>query len=376
MFGSDVLDVAIGVVVVYLLFALVVSTLNEMIARQLNLRSRHLKAGLAQLLDGDRASPGPLTELMMAHPLTRSLGANPSYMSATTFARVLIDSAADMERREHNLDTAPPITPGDAVAAFAREHPSSPLLGLLRPLAVEAGDDLTQFQQKLEDLFDDQMERVSGWYKRQTQWIMLGLALLVAATFNVDSIQLVESLQTDPSVREALIEVAPEILEAAEAELAAQQANGSSVEGATAISELQKQLSTRTLPFGRWIDANPNVVDPLEFPTNGWGWVYKILGILITGFAISMGAPFWFQALNKLVNLRGSGGKPPTAAEARAANGAGGDAAATTAAVAAAVGAAAALPGAESVRSPGAMTDPADAQLPTDDGPVPEGGSR
>ena len=196
----------------------------------------------------------------------------------------------------------------------------------------------------------------------------------------MDSIQLVESLQTDPSVREALVELAPELLETAETDEAestdaAGEETAAAVETpADAIDLLQTQLSTRTLPFGRWIDADPNVENPLEFPTDGWGWLYKVLGILITAAAISLGAPFWFDALNKLVNLRGSGGKPATAAEARATNG-GGDDATTAATVAAAittamntagVGTEAELRGPESVRSPNAMTEAEGEGLPTE----------
>ena len=36
----------------------------------------------------------------------------------------------------------------------------------------------------------------------------------------------------------------------------------------------------------------------------------KWLGFLITAFAISLGAPFWFDLLNKFINLRVSGAKP------------------------------------------------------------------
>jgi hypothetical protein len=39
-------------------------------------------------------------------------------------------------------------------------------------------------------------------------------------------------------------------------------------------------------------------------------WLKKFGGWLITGLAVSMGAPFWFETLNKLVNLRGAGANP------------------------------------------------------------------
>ncbi len=41
-------------------------------------------------------------------------------------------------------------------------------------------------------------------------------------------------------------------------------------------------------------------------------WVLYILGIIITGFSLSYGAPFWFDLLVKLVNIRRSGIKPET----------------------------------------------------------------
>ena len=36
----------------------------------------------------------------------------------------------------------------------------------------------------------------------------------------------------------------------------------------------------------------------------------NILGWLITALAVSLGAPFWFDLLNRLVKLRGTGTKP------------------------------------------------------------------
>ena len=129
----------------------------------------------------------------------------------------------------------------------------------LQPLVDEAKEDLEKFRESVEDWFDDGMTRVSGWYKRRAQLVLLVLGVVVAATFNVDSIQLVESLQTDPSVREALVELAPGLLETAETELAVSTDQAESTEPAAdgttaavenpthAIDLLQTQLSARTV---------------------------------------------------------------------------------------------------------------------------------
>jgi hypothetical protein len=40
-------------------------------------------------------------------------------------------------------------------------------------------------------------------------------------------------------------------------------------------------------------------------------WLFpKLLGWLLTALAISLGAPFWFDLLKKVINIRGAGGKP------------------------------------------------------------------
>ena len=39
----------------------------------------------------------------------------------------------------------------------------------------------------------------------------------------------------------------------------------------------------------------------------------KITGLLATILAIMMGAPFWFDLLNKISNMRSTGAKPPVA---------------------------------------------------------------
>ena len=39
-------------------------------------------------------------------------------------------------------------------------------------------------------------------------------------------------------------------------------------------------------------------------------WPNKLIGLLLTTFAISLGAPFWFDILNKVINLRSSGKAP------------------------------------------------------------------
>jgi hypothetical protein len=61
------------------------------------------------------------------------------------------------------------------------EHPN---------LLIQSGDNLSNFQRNLEDWYDAQMGRVSGWYKRWTT-VMLGtVGFLLAIIVNVDAVQI------------------------------------------------------------------------------------------------------------------------------------------------------------------------------------------
>ena len=52
-----------------------------------------------------------------------------------------------------------------------------------------------------------------------------------------------------------------------------------------------------------------------ESPKDSLAWAVKAIGIVFTGLALAFGAPFWFDVLSKLVQLRSSGRKPETAEE-------------------------------------------------------------
>jgi len=50
--------------------------------------------------------------------------------------------------------------------------------------------------------------------------------------------------------------------------------------------------------------------DSLNLTTGGW--IQRVLGWLLTMIAVSLGAPFWFDMLNKIINIRNAGTKPAT----------------------------------------------------------------
>ena len=187
----------------------------------------------------------------------------------------------------------------------------------------------------IEDWFNNSMDRLSGWYKRRAQTLAFFIGLSLALVLNVDSLQLATQLWRDPVVRQAL---------AAQANvLISQNPNGVSTPTASQLMELNNQISQLNIPIG-WVgtalpasptgsvqigDGSTQVCNPIPssntelfglflvnqcYPlintplfNDPAGWLMKAFGLLLTGIAAAQGAPFWFDVLKNVVNVRLTG---------------------------------------------------------------------
>jgi len=190
-----------------------------------------------------------------------------------------------------------------------------------------------------EKWFDDAMDRASGWYKRNAQKLAFAIGLILALLFNVDSVGIATQLWIQPTLRQSLAKAA----ENYQLQESSSQPQGGVTNPAETINRLQNSLSGLHLPIGWTFEAlGPNIFDPAvdrctlfprpagegqkgkdvfgmaingtckiwTNPPQGWGILSKTLGFLITGLAAMQGAPFWFDILKNLVNIRNSGVKP------------------------------------------------------------------
>jgi len=270
MFGSTVLEVAIGLVFCYASVSVVASSLYEGVASVFKLRAYTLLAGVKDLLnDGEFTG---LAKDLYQHALVnpRSDGSAtdgkapsvlPSYVDPKNFAMALIDTLQK--------------TPGDFQALKAKidEVPDAQIRALLQGMYMRAGGAAGKFQDDLERWFDDGMARVSGAYKRMSQLWTFVIGLVIVIALNIDTCRLFESLWNHP----ALV-----------AQISAPNDQG-------AQDALANVKNLEALPIG-WQKA------PSSLLTIG-GW-------LLTALSVLFGAPFWFDLLQRLVNLRGTGEKP------------------------------------------------------------------
>lgn len=322
---GPILEVSIGLIFVYFILSIICSGLNEATAGVFGRRARWLERGIRSLLqdaDGSRCSEiyqHPLIRVLIrkSYASRRGKDKKPSYIPARTFALAFLDTV---------MPQAPLAGPGgdpEALQKLERAIDALPTAHLKRTLSLfvkEAQGDVNELRKRVEQWFDDTMDRVSGWYTRQTHLLLLLWALGLAVALNVDTITLVQNLYKDPSVREAVVEVAQWKVEEG-------QGRPSSVTGAAKTVEGLQQLN---LPLGwrSWTEVKtafsscPRAPCPPN-PRNldvGRG-LFKIVGLLLTAAALTVGAPFWFDLLGRLVTVRSAGKRPPPPQKAEEAGG-------------------------------------------------------
>ncbi|MET0982340.1 MAG: hypothetical protein ABWY02_09585 [Telluria sp.] len=280
MFGSSVLEVAIGLTFCYGTVALIVATVQEALAAAFRLRANTLLAGIKSMLNDPRFEA--LAQAVYTHPLVnphsdgsrvdeRTLASKPSYVEPAHFAIALIDSIqkipGDFARLRADID--------------AVDDPQVRLA--LQALHARAGGDLERFQRSVASWFDNAMQRVSGNYKRRQLLISFLLSLLLAILFNIDSISLFRALWQQPQLA----------------------AHIGAVPAALDTQTLQQLLA---LPIG-WENFPPVLNSAFALQAAGW---------FVTAATTLFGAPFWFDLLQRAVQLRSTGTRPDDAARAPA----------------------------------------------------------
>jgi hypothetical protein len=188
------------------------------------------------------------------------------------------------------------------------EATNATVKGLLRDALREA-DRVTEvaakaetFQKALETAFNEAMERVSGWYKRRVQLILFAIALVLVASINADSFALGQRLWKDNALRTAVVAQATNTVNDKQAACAKTENSGVKPTPADVAGKCLDQVTQLGLPLG-WSQATS---------PSGWAIPGKAIGLLLTAFAILLGAPFWFDLLGKVSQLRGAGQPPKT----------------------------------------------------------------
>jgi hypothetical protein len=303
------LEVAIGLVFVFLLVSIICSAIREGIEARLKSRAAYLERGIRELLHD--ASGKGLARTLYEHPLIASLYSEkyspgeratgspallakgtglPSYIPARSFATALMDIAVRGVDPALGSDPRTPVMSLETVRANIINLECEPVQRVMLTAIDTAHGNLDHARQNIETWFDSGMDRVSGWYKRSTQWIIFWIALSVSVALNINTITIVDFLYRNDTARAAIVALA----EAASEDTAFITRN---------YAEAREELEELDLPIG-W-ESGWGAPGPPTGRLDVWnGLLGPLFGWLLTALAATMGAPFWFDLLNKMMVIR------------------------------------------------------------------------
>jgi len=356
VFNSTLIEVFIGLAFIYLLLSLVLASVNEMITAFFKIRNGVLERAIYGIFNDDS-----LVDCFYNHPLVRGMSRShsrakvvqvatcilkskfartigivwifeklhvpqfirrvaqgrPSYLASKTFALVFADMLgneyAQVKKKfalEIDLDKNLLKTMRYQFSDFAEK-----VNGESRPEGLV----------EIAEWFDGQMERVSGWYKRYTQKVLLLVAFIATILLNADTLMIANMLWNDSVVRDAVVAEAEATVKNPRAHdgdyASAVNTSADEVDDpcrgcrTSAVDVAMNNRKSRPFPVG-WATPSTGMYEEVRsLPNTMAGWIYKIVGILLTTVLVSLGAPFWFDILSKLVNLRNAGIKPKPARE-------------------------------------------------------------
>jgi hypothetical protein len=364
MFDSVAFNVVIGLTFIYLLYSLFATVLSEIIATKLALRARNLKEAVNRMLNDEESSnwlgrfwdslkllknpKNKVIDTFYNHPEIKYLGSSglfkdPSSFKAISFSKTMMnvlfgDGAVTKEKIDQKLNEIIRVA-GDNDKKILDTDTARYIRGLWE----DSYGDVVKFKLHLEGWFDRTMEQATEWYKRKIQFVLLVLGFFIAWFFNADTFVIVKKLSNDKDAREKIVSMAnayvqnnPKMIATNDSlpykqrldslllvkeKLDADLADANTVLGLggwlpdqVLVTENPK---TKIKVYTPQVDAsligkNPAADNYLRFSAKEKrAYFFRLLckhfiGFLITAIAISLGAPFWFDLLNKMMKLRTS----------------------------------------------------------------------
>jgi hypothetical protein len=289
---SRVIGVCLGLTSIYLFYSFAVTQLNEVIAGLLASRARHLEKGIKEkLLDPKLGGE------LLNHPLIKSFGFTkdnlPSYIPGPAFAQALVSL---LTKDDKPADPTAPGTVEKLEKAIQAADFSPELKDRLMSAVNTSARSVSEAEEKIAKWFDGTMDRLSGAYKRHVQRVAFAIGLVLVAATNADTLALATRFWNDPISRQAQVAIA-----AKAPELCIEDAGG-------AVSCGGKLPFNSELPM-KWTRAEWRGVS--GGGALAWAIALKLLGLLASALAVSLGSPFWFDLLKRVAPGFAMSGKAP-----------------------------------------------------------------
>ncbi|HEY6978223.1 MAG TPA: hypothetical protein VH396_18105 [Chitinophagaceae bacterium] len=338
MSGFPILDLVVGVIFIFFLLSIICSSIVEMILTAKRIRAQVLGKWLLTIFDteiiNEKNEKVLLGQEIMDHCALTALSPThkaPAYIDAKNFVAAALDKITAYSKVINPKSIDDIIQSLESTTAISDELKRAFLIyaneakDTFEALSVKTMGAIEMFRKKVENWYDSNMDRISGTMKvKYTRRFTFISAIVITLLLNADTIEISKYLYSNPDARAKVVAKAYEtstdetmkedmnrIRQRATAlddttKLTIDQLNDSLKAKINVINEANAALK-ESIPIG-WAKS--------EFAAqkDGADWVAfvltKLVGMAVTVIAIMMGAPFWFDVLNKISNIRGNGNKP------------------------------------------------------------------
>jgi hypothetical protein len=298
------LDVLIGATTVLLLFSMAVTVITQALTGLGGRRGRHLRSGLAGLLLQLGISAEDIAkhiaDTLLRHPLIADgKGRLGTVIHREEFTKLLFDLASGngVQKLNQAAQTALKTAlqeggisdPDQALKnirakALQLETANPELSNSLRDSLAILHEAPSDFVARVNSWFDQTIDRVSQRFTQYTHWVTLGVSIVVVLVVQLDIIAVADRLWIDDQFRNTVVSKA-----------AGEFSNDADKVNPKPYYDLLNQSGLIALPLDGWDGWVERIED--------WR---KVPGMVVATLLISLGAPFWYNALKDLLKLRSS----------------------------------------------------------------------
>ena len=330
MFNSNIIDVALAIVFIYFLFSIIASSISEMISQIRNSRGNFLREALEKMLCDNLNKD--YSAMLYEHPAIATLKIKaskfPAYISSDQFALSLIDVIANesvtvtfsqnptdfrIKVKEEPARNANGTIINERYERFVyvveNKMQYSSFKTMLRFFIANAKNE-EGLRKNIEDWYNQYMERLGGWYGKKIRFRLFFIGIFISVILNVDSVFIIQKIHKDTVLRSTLTQAATAY---AKDHKAAPTEDSSMKGNLEQIKKTYQEIGLLDLPIGYKKTIKSNGF--YDWSSQFLHWLFdrsvidlllKFIGLVITAFAVSFGAPFWFNVINKLINVRSS----------------------------------------------------------------------
>ncbi len=296
----QILEVAIGLIVVYYILGSFVSLVTKIINEAAETRGKSLEKHLIRIAGDKTADLKNLPQIQALQPIRYKHwwsifgSVTEPKMVEKIPAATLVDAFFDIS----GLTGRPGINATELLNTV-NQLPESEGKQAMLDWIKQGVTDINDLRSRANAYFSGVLNQAAATFKANARSLVIILSILATVLFGTDSIQLAQGLWNNTELRA----------------IAAAQANAIvQAEGAQAdLSQMIEDLSALTIKIGWWqtqnIPQQPNAMAWVQF------FLLKFAGLGITAAAVSQGSSFWYDLLKKLTAPSSSSGSESSEAK-------------------------------------------------------------